>query len=708
MWIDRLISTGLLPDGRLSKANAADAAAALELFREVAPKRFFRGAEFVGGFETIRAQFPDACRDVIEGANCIVTGHFDLLGYKGLAFGDPIDWHHEPVAGVRAPLIHWSRIDPLDSARIGDSKVTWELNRHQWLISLAQAYCLTREERYSQKALQLMVEWPRSNPCGQGINWSSSLEVAYRTISWIWTLFLLRDSPALTVGTFKSFLDVIGDHARHIERYLSRYFSPNTHLTGEALGLFYVGTLFPEFPDSGRWRRIGREILLDECRRQVHPDGVYFEHATCYQRYTVDIYLHFILLAERNHVPLPAFVRDRVERMCAFLLALSSPAGTIPQIGDADGGCLLPLARRAPSDCRGLFATAAVVFGRSDFAAAAGAPAPEVLWLLGASGWDGFVKLSDVTAVADANQSQLFRDGGYAILRSDRLRGGHHLVFDVGPLGCPISGAHGHADMLSLQCSAFGETYLVDAGTYSYRSDIHWRNHFRGTSAHSTVMVDGAHQADPLGPFKWRSLPSARLRRWKSTDSFDYVDASHDGYARLRDPVVHRRRVLFVKPRYWVVVDDIDGGSAHHIQLRFQFAPKPVRLGPGLWASASGQAGEGLWILPLATVPLTGRIAEGAMDPPEGWLSSNYGVLEPAPVVVYESAHQLPVRIVSLLLPVKQLTQIPPRVEGLYDAEGLLTGLAFVDAGESVRFEDDSVFVEQPEPIRILAGALAD
>ena len=35
-------------------------------------------------------------------------------------------------------------------------------------------------------------------------------------------------------------------HAAHVERYLSLYYSPNTHLTGEALGLFYAGAVFPE------------------------------------------------------------------------------------------------------------------------------------------------------------------------------------------------------------------------------------------------------------------------------------------------------------------------------------------------------------------------------------------------------------------------------------------------------------------------------
>ena len=35
-------------------------------------------------------------------------------------------------------------------------------------------------------------------PAGIGINWSSSLEVAYRVMSWSWILLLLRNSAALS------------------------------------------------------------------------------------------------------------------------------------------------------------------------------------------------------------------------------------------------------------------------------------------------------------------------------------------------------------------------------------------------------------------------------------------------------------------------------------------------------------------------------
>jgi hypothetical protein len=702
-WVDRVARR---PGGGLTNCPPAsqETSAAFELFRSAAPRRFFPGIETGEAAEILRADLHTDCQRVLSAADTICARRFDVLGYENLSFGEPIDWHRDPVTARRAPEVHWSRIDPLDPS-VGDAKVTWELNRHQWLIPLAQAYWLTRDSRYAQQTADLVDHWSHANPYGRGINWSSSLEVAYRVISWTWAFVLLRDAAVLSPREFAGLLTLIRAHAQHIERYLSRYFSPNTHLTGEALGLFYVGTVFPEFRDSARWRALGKQILVEECDRQIHRDGVHFEQATCYHRYTIEIYLHFLILAARNDVAVSPTIRNCVERMVEFLLAVTGPDGSMPQIGDADGGWLLPLARRAPDDCRSVLATAAVFFDRADFAAAARGPAPEVLWLLGASGWRRLLALQN-PAPAKPQASRLFQHGGYAVLRSGAGHETHQLIFDVGPLGCPISGAHGHADLLSLQCMAFGEPYIVDPGTFCYATDMQWRNYFRGTTAHSTVVVDGFGQAQPSGPFNWKTRPATRLRSWESTEAFDYVDASHNGYTHLSDPVIHRRRVLFVKPSYWVVVDDLAGLALHDIALRFQFAARPVQRGPGLWMRAPGTRGDGLWMVPFASVPLECHVREGEMNPIEGWLSTHYGRRRPAPVVVYTTRARLPIRIATLLLPTARLQPLPPRVDMLCDEAGRLFGLLLADRGETIRFDDGGVFLERhsqdPNPVTAL------
>jgi len=131
---------------------------------------------------------------------------------------------------------------------------------------------------------------------------------------------------------------------------------------------------------------LGARILLEQSRRHILPDGVYFERSTCYQRYTAEIYLHFVILARRSGFELPADLAGRIRRLLDFLLAVRCPDGSMPSIGDADGGWLLPLDVREPGDLRGVFSTAAALFGRSDYAWAARGAAPETLWLLGPSG----------------------------------------------------------------------------------------------------------------------------------------------------------------------------------------------------------------------------------------------------------------------------------------------------------------------------------
>ena len=60
-----------------------------------------------------------------------------------------IDWHLDPVHGKRAPLDPWFKIPFLDFAVVGDHKVTWELNRHQHLVTLAKARLLSGDKKTS-------------------------------------------------------------------------------------------------------------------------------------------------------------------------------------------------------------------------------------------------------------------------------------------------------------------------------------------------------------------------------------------------------------------------------------------------------------------------------------------------------------------------------------------------------------------------------
>src|SRR5437773_1736258 len=106
------------------------------------------------------------------------------------------DWHFDPVHDRRAPRRFWSRINYLDPG-CGDHKIIWELNRHQHWLALGRAYWLSNDSRYRDRFRNELASWLDTNPPLTGINWASMLELALRTVSWLWAInFFVEDPPA--------------------------------------------------------------------------------------------------------------------------------------------------------------------------------------------------------------------------------------------------------------------------------------------------------------------------------------------------------------------------------------------------------------------------------------------------------------------------------------------------------------------------------
>jgi hypothetical protein len=578
-----------------------------------------------------------------------------------------------------------------------------EIGESSHLVQLAQAYAITSDPGFVEACVSAIDADVAAEPADLPRAWNAAdgPDAALRLIAWCWVLILLRGAPGVTGTWTGRVVSSIGRHAARLHHAISAYCPPPTHLTCEALALLYAGTVFRELASSAVWREAAVRVLVTESQVQIAADGVHVDQSSWFHRFTIDVYLHFLVLAARNGIPVPPSVSLVVERMVEFLLSIRQPDGSIPQIGDSDGNRLLPLATRGTADARDSFAIAAVLFGRRDFAWAAEGFAPELAWLLGSQGihaFDGIRPAPPATA-----RSRVFPSGGYAVMSSGWERDAHQMVIDVGPLGCATGGGHGHADLLAVQCAIFGEPTIVDPGTHGYPDDSKWRDYFRSTAAHSTVTIDGESQAEPSGAFGWRRRPRVRLREWHSTAEFDFLDAEHDGYTRLPDPVWHRRRAIFVKPAFWILVDDLIGAARHRVDLTFQFAPSPSTLlganavswGPHPWARAHTSSGQVLWISPFPSAPAQPTLKCGVLSPILGWTAPDFGRLRPAPMLIYSFAVALPWRIVTLLLPDRQGLSSPPAVRPIYDDGGLPNGFVFDRPRRTVRFDDRAVLVER-------------
>jgi hypothetical protein len=405
--------------------------------------------------------FPDPPPSSLVQAEKLCQHRFDLLGYTDLDFGTPIDWHFDPVHDKRVPRKPWYQIPFLDFDQIGDHKIVWELNRHQHLVTLAQGWQSTSEGRFRAEILAQWTHWQRENPYPIGINWASALEVAFRALSWLWVRHLIGDFH-------DGLLPALHLHGWYIERFLSTYFSPNTHLLGEGVALFSIGLLCPQIADASRWQARGWEIVLQQAETQVRPDGFHFEQSVYYHIYALDFFRFARTLAAINALVIPPSFDRTIEKM-SDALAVLSQTGRPPNFGDDDGGRVIGSLRRP------LAASAAQSVG-------------------------GIHIITD-------RHSQLF--------------------IDAGPQGA-LTGGHGHADALSIQLIVAGRPVLIDPGTFCYVCPE--RDRFRGTAAHNTLQVDGRDQAQPNGPFAWTGMPETTVERWHTGETCDLFAGHHNGY----------------------------------------------------------------------------------------------------------------------------------------------------------------------------------
>ncbi len=477
--------------------------------------------------------------DIDRRARSVLAGRIPIFGCE-IEAGPSVRWRRDYSSGIETGLSYFRRIPYLDASRTGDHKLIWEINRHQHLALLAQAYGLNPDPAFTRELTRQLHDWMDSNPFQRGINWASALEVAFRALSWCWVYHLAGN--AIDAPFRPKFLNALYRHGLHLEHNLSIYFSPNTHLLGEAVALHALGALFPEFPRASQWARTGSRIVAQQLDRQVRADGSHFEQSTYYHVYALDMFLfHCILAGSYEQFQRP------LERMAAYLSALISPSGELPLIGDDDGGRFFYPYGDQRRYALATLATCGALFNRPDWIYSRDALAEQAAWWIGARAGNcrpGFSQPAGAT---------VFPDAGVVTLREPAA----HAIFDAGGFG-PWSAGHSHSDTLSLILSRGGERTLTDPGTYSYCDPV-WRDRFRSSAAHNTICLNGLDQGISVPPFAWRNPPQARILKVEDAPGYYRIDGECV-FSSFR----HRRTLIFARSGLIWIFDQISGPEGLH------------------------------------------------------------------------------------------------------------------------------------------------
>jgi hypothetical protein len=606
-----------------------------------APKLFLPPLEVSQG--QLRSQLGDLAGLATNAAEAIAQGTFTLFGFHQVELGFPPDWHRfAPVTDTVTPQFaprdkHWSKIDLLELP--ADVKLLWEVNRFGWVFTLVRAYVITGDKRYFDTFWELFQSWRAANPPNKGLNWHSAQEVSVRMLALIFALYALQAEFTRHPERVVAISETIAAHADRIPATLSYAIAQsNNHLLVEAAGLYSVGSLFPEFRQSGHWRRLGVRWLNRALQHQVFDDGGYTQHSVNYHRLALQASLWSACLAEQQGEPLPRTSLKQIDRMTTWLEALvDRSTGAAPNFGPNDGAEILPLSMQPFDDHRPTL-QAASRFLRNEPLYEPGAWDEWGMWL-GLLQDEGKAKISQAVEGTRAScETELCKLGGgdsRGYLRTGRFKS-----------------RPGHADQLHMDLWFSTVNIAIDAGTYLYNARPPWDNALASSEHHNTVLVDGSEAMIRAGRFLWLNWNHAHLLgRWQS-EVGDIEVLVVERFGDLAREVTHRRTVIRAGDYRWRVIDDLFGSGAHEVERRWLIPDLPWTVKAGrirldspvgeVWLEVEG----GKLCIIRAGECVYGE-KPGKLVSTSGWFSPTYAYKIPALHISNRWEANLPLRIQS-------------------------------------------------------------
>ncbi len=625
----------------------------------------------------ISAGHPADARAVVSEADRCVAGERGYFGYPEVNVGRDIDWTYDPITDFHWPAEAGGRIDHREA--IGDPKWIWELNRLQHLPVLAQAWLFTGDSRYAETAFDHLDSWLDQNPVSTGSMWRNAFEVGIRSTSVALALQGLRHSPVLTVERYRRAVRMLDTGARYCWHARSRFSSANNHLVGELTGLVVVHVLFPELTGPAALHGRAVDVLCTAAEQLILPDGAGAEQSISYQVFTAELLAIAVALWRLRGDRVPPRIHTALERSTRYLAAVVGADDPDPRYGDDDDGFALRLGAEPKRTVRQHLGIVAAVSGNLG-AARYAEPTITAAWLASALGSLTAAVGRGPRGAGESGGGIYAPDGGLVVLRP----GEHRVTMDVGPLGYLSTAAHGHADALAVTVSDHGRELIVDPGTGSYCAKPHWRAVHRGTRAHPTVCVDGRNQSVIGGPFYWSRHARTTVRAVDLERGI--VDAQHDGYHRLADPVTHRRWLIAAPGEDTVaVVDLLDGVAMHDIALSWPLHPE---LDWTFTQDGHLVTRDGLAVLQLcyaATSPIEISQVRGDPETGLGWWSERLEDRVPAWLLTVRAQAMLPVAMLTVLRTAD--TGVITRPEISHTGERLTAGWSEDGVGRGLTIE---------------------
>lgn len=444
----------------------------------------------------------------------------------------------------------------------GDEEWCFMLNRHRYWVDLGKAYYFTGKEKYAKGFVEQVTHWIDNNPLNDDLKKFSwrRIEAGIRCENWIKSFELIKNSKHVTPKFLSKFLNSLYQHGVYLNSDFSDFSKTSNWGVLEFHGLFNLSVFLSEFKLAKKWQQDAISNLTTCIKLQILEDGSQWEQSPMYHNEVFHCFLNVNLLAQRNNIELPKVIVEKTTAMAYANIKWQKPNYHQPMLGDSDD-----------TDLRDLLTLAGIIFNDPVIKSRAFDKINyETQFIATTQQMEDYNKLK---AEQPSFLSTYQKSSGDFFMRTSWEENATYSSLHLKKLGC----GHGHDNILHFTIFANNRDYLIDGGRYTYVNN-EWRAYFKSSKCHNTLGVDNL--PNSIYQDSWTNNFEARAEGafTKATAMYDYGEAINTAYTRLEDPVIMKRRMLFLKPNVWLLFDSFSAKKEHTYSQYFNFPDKQVEI----------------------------------------------------------------------------------------------------------------------------------
>ena len=500
-------------------------------------------------------QIINNAEEIMEDKFCFFFHHRYKLEKNPIWFYDP--WQNYYL-DTKIREAHWSQINNLNDKV--DIKVIWETSRFYWVITLAKAYVVSKNNKYLTRLEQLLHNWCSENPINQGPNWVCGQEVSIRLIQMLLAWYILGSDLKPT----QNLIRFIVMHCCRIEKTLSYAISQrNNHITTEASALYIAGCWLNSIgglPTEQKelaynWQRLGTKLLEKNISKLVMHDGTFSQYSLNYQRLLLDT-LSIVIFWQRTYKfgEFSARLLQHYSKAFEWLFDfVNANTGAAPNIGNNDGSMYSSISDTDYQDFRSSVQLAAkLITGRKCYIP--GNYDDMLAWLNLSS--DDFLETNLQADTPYTAITKNYANGGFLTYAINNMKFFFRYPrFKFRPA---------QSDCLHFDLWVDGENILTDSGTYCYNPYVSpAREYFLGIASHNTIQFDNREPMLRLTHFLFDNWMQSKITIAKTTNLFSSAYRDYKGAKHARTIKLEENRLL--------IIDNVEGYNEFAV-LRWNLA----------------------------------------------------------------------------------------------------------------------------------------